>query len=66
MHDGRFGTLEEVVEFYNQGGIQNPFLDSDIKALNLTSQEQQDIVAFLRALNGEGWQLVTAPREFPK
>ncbi len=66
MHDGRFGTLEEVVEFYNRGGIQNPFLDSDIKTLNLTQQEQQDIVAFLRALNGEGWQHVTAPTEFPK
>ena len=66
MHDGRFGTLEEVVAFYSGGGIKNPFLDSDIRVLNLTSDEQQDIVAFLRSLNGEGWQHVTVPTDFPQ
>ena len=66
MHDGRFGTLEEVVAFYNKGAIANPFLDSDIRVLNLTDQEQKDIVAFLRSLNGEGWQHVKAPTEFPQ
>ena len=66
MHDGQFGTLEEVVAFYNQGGIKNPFQDSDIRKLNLTTEEQKDIVAFLRALNGKGWQHVTAPTEFPR
>jgi cytochrome c peroxidase len=66
MHDGRFATLEEVVEHYNGGGIKNPFLDNQIIPLNLTDSEKQDIVEMLRSLNGEGWQNVQAPASFPK
>ena len=66
MHDGRFATLEDVVRFYNQGGIKNPHLDNTVIPLELTEPEQQDLVAFLRSLNGEGWQQVAAPVEFPK
>lgn len=66
MHDGRFKTLEEVVKFYNQGGIKNPHQDNTIIPLELTEQEQQDVVALLKSLNGEGWQQVTAPKTFPK
>jgi cytochrome c peroxidase len=66
MHDGRFGTLEDVVEFYNQGGIKNPFQDELIIPLELTAEEKRDLVAFLRTLNGEGWQQIVAPAEFPK
>ena len=66
MHDGRFGTLEDVVKFYNQGGISNPHQDNTIIPLELSNGEQQDVVAFLRSLNGEGWQQVAAPIEFPQ
>jgi cytochrome c peroxidase len=66
MHDGRFKTLEEVVNFYNQGGIANPHQDNTIIPLELTEQEKQDLVAMLKSLNGEGWQHVTAPKTFPK
>jgi len=66
MHDGRFGTLEEVVQFYNQGGIKNPHQDNLIIPLKLTDQEKRDLVEFLHALNGEGWQHITPPAEFPK
>jgi cytochrome c peroxidase len=66
MHDGRFKTLPEVVEFYNAGGIKNPFLDNTIIPLELTDQEKGDLVAFLRSLNGEGWQQVKAPTTFPQ
>ncbi len=66
MHDGRFGTLEEVVHFYNQGGIPNPHLDNTVIPLELNESEQRDLVAFLRSLNGEGWQHATAPTEFPR
>lgn len=66
MHDGRFMTLEEVVKFYNQGGIKNPHLDNLMIPLELTEQEQRDVVALLKSLNGEGWQHVTAPKAFPK
>ncbi|MCC6141647.1 MAG: c-type cytochrome [Nitrospira sp.] len=66
MHDGRFKTLEAVVQFYNQGGVKNPHQDNTIIPLELTGQEQQDVVALLKSLNGEGWQHVTAPKTFPK
>ena len=65
MHDGRFATLGQVVDFYDQGGIANPHLDPTIKPLNLSEQEKEDLVQFLHALNGEGWHL-TPPTEFPK
>jgi cytochrome c peroxidase len=66
MHDGRFKTLAEVVEFYNGGGIKNPFLDNTIIPLELIEQEKADLVAFLRSLTGEGWQQVKAPKTFPQ
>ncbi len=65
MHDGRFRTLEEVIEHYDKGGIKNPTIDQRMKPLHLTSQDKKDLVAFLHALNGEGWQHVTVPKEFP-
>lgn len=66
MHDGRFKTLEEVVNFYNKGGVKNPHQDNLIIPLELTDEEKHDLVEFLRTLNGEGWQHVKAPTSFPK
>ena len=65
-HDGRFKTLEEVVSFYNKGGVKNPHQDPLILPLELTDQEKGDLVQFLHTLNGEGWQQATAPTSFPK
>ena len=65
-HDGRFKTLEEVVNFYNKGGVKNPHQDPLILPLELTDQEKTDLVAFLRTLNGEGWQQATGPKSFPQ
>jgi cytochrome c peroxidase len=66
MHDGSLKTLEDVVEHYNKGGIKNPWLNQDVRELKLTDQEKKDLVEFLKALSGEGWQHITAPKEFPK
>lgn len=52
MHDGRTKTLEEVVEFYDRGGVPNAGLDPRIKPLNLDAGQKADLVAFLRALSG--------------
>ena len=41
MHDGSLKTLEEVVEFYNRGGIPNPHLDANIRPLHLTAAYRQ-------------------------
>jgi cytochrome c peroxidase len=41
-----------VVEFYNKGGGNDPNKDPEIFELNLTAEEQLDLVAFLHALTG--------------
>ncbi|MBS1794185.1 MAG: VCBS repeat-containing protein [Acidobacteria bacterium] len=50
MHNGRFATLEEVVEFYNRGGdFDASNIEHDlIRPLNMTPQEKADLVAFLK------------------
>jgi cytochrome c peroxidase len=57
MHDGRFQTLEEVVEFYNSGVHWNsPNIDpimtkpAKIYGLNLTDSQKANLVLFLKAL----------------
>jgi cytochrome c peroxidase len=53
MHDGAFKTLEEVVDFLDQGGGANPNLSPLVRKLLLTQEEKADLVAFLKALSGE-------------
>lgn len=58
MHDGRFKTLEEVIEHYNSGVKLSPSLnpaiqDTEEKGLFLTEQDKQDLVAFLKTLTDE-------------
>jgi cytochrome c peroxidase len=53
MHDGSIATLEEVVEFYDGGGIENPGRDPLLKPLGLSAEEKQALAAFLRALKGD-------------
>jgi cytochrome c peroxidase len=50
MHDGSLKTLEEVVEFYSRGGRANPNLDPIMQPLNLTKDEIDDLVTFLKSL----------------
>jgi cytochrome c peroxidase len=66
MHDGSLKTLDEVVEFYNKGGIKNKNLDANIRPLRLSDQEKNDLVAFLKSLSGEGWKGITAPAAMPQ
>ncbi len=65
MHDGSLHTLEEVVDFYDGGGAPNRNLDNRIRPLHLAAEQKHDLVAFLHALSGEGWQN-TAPERFPQ
>jgi cytochrome c peroxidase len=48
MHDGRFKTLEEVVDYYDKGCHANPQLDEEIFPLKLTAAEKADLVTFLK------------------
>ena len=52
MHDGSLATLDDVIEFYSQGGRRNPYLDPAIAARNLTVQEKLALAAFVRTLTG--------------
>ena len=53
MHNGVFGTLEEVVDFYDAGGGDDPLKDARLKPLGLVPSERADLIAFLQALSGE-------------
>lgn len=64
MHDGRYATLEQVVEHYNSGIMYNANLSSQLLArdpvtyqplqqavkFNLTDEQKQSLVAFLKTL----------------
>jgi cytochrome c peroxidase len=64
MHDGRFATLEQVVEFYNSGVVNHPNLSPSLRLppgppgspapgprrLNLTNAQKAALVAFMRTL----------------
>ncbi|HEY3494076.1 MAG TPA: cytochrome c peroxidase, partial [Polyangiaceae bacterium] len=56
MHAGQFETLEEVIDFYDQGGgsVTGPAVkDPAIVPLGLTAIEKSDLRAFLGTLNGD-------------
>lgn len=54
MHDGRFQTLEEVVEHYNSGGVASstidPFMKYTTGGLSLAPSQKADLLAFLHTL----------------
>ncbi len=56
MHDGRFATLEEVVDFYSEGVRWSPTIDPLMKQVHqggvqLNPQEKSNLIAFLKTLN---------------
>jgi cytochrome c peroxidase len=50
FHDGSERTLWDVVDHYNKGGMNNPWLDPDIRPLALSETEIADLVAFMASL----------------
>jgi cytochrome c peroxidase len=50
FHDGSQQTLWDVLDHYNKGGVQNPYLDGGLLPLGLTESQEDDLVAFLAAL----------------
>lgn len=57
MHDGSVKTLKDVVKHYNNGGRSegdpaqiNDYLSGGIRPLQLTEQQQDDLVAFMETL----------------
>jgi len=65
MHDGSVATLREVVELYVRGGDRNPWISPKVEEIDLSDREIDAVVAFLGALEGEGYQ-DTPPALFPQ
>lgn len=57
MHDGRFATLDEVLDHYSEGILYSATLDALIPGtgLQLTNEERTAILAFLEALTDEAF-----------
>lgn len=58
MHNGKFKTLEEVLDFYAAGGgpgvgFKEPKVDDKIHSYTITPEEKQDLIAFLFSLTDE-------------
>jgi len=60
MHDGSLSTLEQIIAFYNQGGIDNELLDPLIQPLNLNETETDQLLAFLNSLTGDNVDVLVA------
>jgi cytochrome c peroxidase len=55
MHDGRFATLEEVIDFYSHGVKFSPTIDPLMKqvdqgGMQFTQEEKESLIAFLKTL----------------
>ena len=58
MHDGRFNTLREVVDFYAHGLVWSPYINPLMHHIatggnQLTESEKDDLIAFIRTLRDE-------------
>jgi len=58
MHNGVFTTLEQVIDFYDQGGaaglgikLENQTLPAE--KLRLSAEEKQDLIAFIKSLDSK-------------
>jgi cytochrome c peroxidase len=60
MHDGRFGSLEEVVDYYARGGGDSPGRSPRIRPFAISREETRDLIAFLESLTDTAF--LTDPR----
>lgn len=60
MHDGSISSLEEVIAFYDAGGIRNELLDPLLRPLNLSDEESNQLLAFLNTLTGDNVDALVA------
>lgn len=50
MHDGRFETLEEVIDHYNKGGHPGLNVSPNVMPLHLSERDKNDLISFLNTL----------------
>ncbi len=63
MHNGVYFVLEEVVDFYDEGGGDDPQKSPLMKPLGLSDEEKGDLVEFLNSLSGS--EVVISAPEMP-
>ena len=63
MHNGVYFVLEEVVDFYDEGGGDDPQKSPLIEPLGLSAEEKGDLVEFLNSLSGS--EVVISAPEMP-
>jgi len=52
MHNGSIKGLNDLIDFYDKGGVPNSYQSPIIKPLHLTKEEKVDLKKFLRSLTG--------------
>jgi cytochrome c peroxidase len=65
FHDGSQATIWDTLDHYNKGGVQNPFLDGGIVPLGLSSQQEDDLAAFLLSLTSQRY-MTQAKQEYAR
>ncbi len=68
MHDGRYQTLDQVLEHYSHGIANSPNLDINLRdantnqarQMNISAQDKQAIIAFLNTLTD--YNMITDPK----
>lgn len=73
MHDGRFSTLEEVIDFYAQHLQQSPYVHPLMHhvqdgGIQLLPSEKADLIAFIKTLRDDTFLTDPAfskPEQFP-
>jgi cytochrome c peroxidase len=66
MHDGRFNTLDEVLNHYSDGIADNPNLDIRLRnegapmRMAIPDQDKKAIIAFLNTLTD--YEMITDPK----
>jgi cytochrome c peroxidase len=53
MHDGRFTTLDEVIDHYSSGGKSHPNKDIRVQPFRFTDSEKSALIAFLKTLTDD-------------
>ncbi len=66
MHDGSLPTLGSVIDFYRNGGVPHEGIDPRIRPLEINSEDEAALIAFLESLTGANVDLLAdAARRVP-
>ncbi len=53
MHNGTLASLEEVIDYYNEGGGHDDVMPNELAPLGLSQRDKKNLLAFLEALSAD-------------